>query len=94
MAQPLGQPAMTPQADWREEIVCAPAVLSGKPVLRGARLSVEFVLELLAGGWDRESLARNYAHLTDQRIRAVLAYAAETLRDDRFYLLPPENVSQ
>ncbi len=75
--------------DWRQYIVCDPAVLCGKPTLKGTRLSVEFVLELLSGAWDRESLRRNYPSLTDERIRAVLAYAAETFREDRFHLLPP-----
>ena len=75
--------------DWRDYIVSDPAILVGKPILRGTRLSVEFVLELLAAGWDRDALQENYPNLSDERIRAVLAYAAETFRDERFYLLPP-----
>ena len=75
--------------DWHDYIVSDPAILTGKPVLKGTRLSVEFVLELLAAGWDHEALQENYPNLTDERIRAVLAYAAETFRDERFYLLPP-----
>lgn len=79
---------MTP-VEWREHIVSDPAILGGKPILKGTRLSVEFVLELLAGGWDEQSLRQNYPNLTEERVRAVLAYAAETFRDERFYLLPP-----
>jgi uncharacterized protein (DUF433 family) len=75
--------------NWRDYIVCDPAVLTGKPVLKGTRLSVEFVLELLAANWDPQALQANYPNLTDERIRAVLAYAAETFREERFYLLPP-----
>ena len=75
--------------DWRDHIRSDPAVLSGKPYLKDTRLSVEFVLELLAAGWDRDALRENYPNLTDERIRAVLAYAAETFREERFYLLPP-----
>ena len=74
--------------DWRGYIVTDPSILGGKPVLRGTRLSVEFVLELLAGGWNRESLHADYPNLTEDRIRAVLAYAAETFREERFYILP------
>ena len=77
------------EIDWRQYIVCDPAVLGGKPTLKGTRLGVEFVLELLAGGWDREAIRENYPNLTEERIRAVLAYAAETFREDRFHLLPP-----
>ncbi len=75
--------------DWRDHIVIDERVLVGKPTIKGTRLSVEFVLELLAADWGRESLRENYPQLTEDRIRAVLAYAAETFRDERFYLLPP-----
>jgi uncharacterized protein (DUF433 family) len=81
------------EVDWRQHIVTDGAILGGKPVLRGTRLSVEFVLELLAAGWDRRSLQENYPNLTEERIRAVLAYAADTFREERFYILPPEKAS-
>ena len=45
-------------------------------------------VELLAGAWDRGSIRRNYPNLTEERICAVLAYAAQTFRDDGFHLLP------
>jgi len=83
------EPWNTSTLDWRTYIVCDPGILGGKPTLKGTRLSVEFVLELLAGGWDREAIRQNYPNLTDERVRAVLAYAAETFREDRFHLLPP-----
>jgi uncharacterized protein (DUF433 family) len=75
--------------NWRDYIVSDPAVLKGKPVVKGTRLSVEFVLGLLAGGWDRTTVLENYPNLSEERIRAVLAYAAETFREERIYLLPP-----
>ena len=75
--------------DWRTHIISDPQVLCGKPTLKGTRLSVQFVLDLLAAGWDREALRENYPNLTEERIRAVLAYAADTFREERFYLLPP-----
>jgi uncharacterized protein (DUF433 family) len=77
--------------DWRDYIVCDPGILCGKPTVKGTRLSVEFVLGLLAAGWGGHELAEDYPNLTDDRIRAVLAYAAETLREDRFHLIPPAN---
>ncbi len=75
--------------DWREHVISDPAVLAGKPILKGTRLAVEFVLELLAAGWSQDALQENYPQLTEERIRAVLAYAAETFREERVYLLPP-----
>jgi uncharacterized protein (DUF433 family) len=76
-------------ADWREHIVCDPQILGGKPTLKNTRLSVEFVLSLLAAGWEKEDLHRNYPNLTDERLRAVLAYAADTMQNEHFCLLPP-----
>jgi uncharacterized protein (DUF433 family) len=75
--------------DWRDYVISDPMVLAGKPHLKGTRLSIEFVLELLAAGWDRDGLRDNYPNLTEDRIRAALAYAAETFREERFYVLPP-----
>jgi uncharacterized protein (DUF433 family) len=82
------------KVDWRDYIVSDAHVLGGKPVLKGTRLSVEFVLELFAGGWDRDALRDNYPSLTEDRIRAVFAYAAETFREERFYLLPPTGTAR
>jgi uncharacterized protein (DUF433 family) len=75
--------------DWREYIVCDPGILCGKPTLKGTRLSVEFVLELLSGGWDAKVIREDYPNLTDERIRAVLAFVAETFQDFQFRDLPP-----
>ena len=74
--------------DWREHSVCDPAILCGKPALKGTRLSVEFVLGLIAGDWDRKAIRENYPNLTEERIRAVLSYVAYTFSEDRFHLLP------
>jgi uncharacterized protein (DUF433 family) len=52
-------------------------ILSGKPVVRGTRLSVEFILGLFASGWSQEQVLRNYPTLTPQSIQAVFAFAAE-----------------
>ena len=74
--------------NWSEYITFDPTILSGKPHLKGTRLAVAFVLELLAGGWDGESLRANYPRLTDDGVRAVLAFAADSFREERFYATP------
>lgn len=74
--------------DWRERIVVDPKVLAGKPVIKGTRLSVEFVLSLLAEGWTEQPLLANYPRLSDADIRACLAYATEALGEERVYPLP------
>jgi len=75
--------------DWREFIVSDPSVLAGKPVVRETRLSVGFLLELLAGGWTEGELLESYPQLTPKHLQAVFAFAAECLRDEEFYALPP-----
>ena len=72
--------------DWRDRIIVDPAILVGKPVIRGTRLAVEFILELLAEGWTREQIEQNYPVLTDD-LQAGLHYAAEVLRRERVYPL-------
>ena len=66
--------------DWQERIVCDPGILCGKPTLEGTRLSVEFVLDLLAGGWPSDDIEKNYPNLTEERVRTALAFAADTVR--------------
>ena len=48
--------------DWEERIVVDPKVLVGKPVVKGTRMAVEFVVVLLAQGWSEKEILRNYPH--------------------------------
>ena len=61
--------------DWRDFIVSDDKILAGKPILKGTRLSVAFVLELLAAGWESSELIMNYPNLNDERLRAVKVYS-------------------
>jgi len=74
--------------DWRERIVVDPNVLVGKPVIKGTRIAVEFVIDLLGRGWTTEEILREYNHLTAEDIRACLAYASEILKGEQVHLLP------
>jgi uncharacterized protein (DUF433 family) len=73
--------------EWRDRITVDPAVLVGKPVVRGTRLAVEFVLELLANGWTQEQVLQNYPGLAVDDVRACLAYAKEVLQEERVFPL-------
>jgi len=68
-------------------ITINPKVLVGKPIIRGTRISVEFVLELLGNGWTHEQILENYPQLKKQDIVAAIQYAARNLREERVYLL-------
>lgn len=72
---------------WEERITVDPDVLVGKPVVKGTRLAVEFIIDLLAQGWSSDELVRNYPGLTIDDIHACLAYAGETLRREKGYPL-------
>jgi len=74
--------------DWRDRILVDPAILVGKPVIKGTRLAVEFLVELLAEGWSHDDVLRNYPHLTPDDIRAALHYAAAALKGEHAYPLP------
>lgn len=71
--------------DWRTRIVADPEVLVGKPVIKGTRISVELVMDLLAAGYTPEQIIQQYDHLTADDIRACLAYAKEVIRSERVY---------
>jgi uncharacterized protein (DUF433 family) len=70
---------------WRERITLDPAVLAGKPVIRGLRISVEQVLRALAAEIPRDEILRDYPELQPEDLRACLAYAAELVASERVY---------
>lgn len=74
--------------DWHDRIVLDPKILVGKPIVKGTRISVEFVVDLLGRGWTIQQVLHEYDHLTPDDIQACLAYAGEILKSERVYLLP------
>ena len=66
-------------------IVLDPKILVGKPVIRGTRIAVEFVLELLGDGWPEEDILNSYPGLTKDDLRACCYYASELLSEERIY---------
>jgi uncharacterized protein (DUF433 family) len=74
--------------DWRDRISVDSKILVGKPVIKGTRIAVEFLVELLANGWTQEQILKNYPHLTAEDIQAALYYAAETVKQEHVYPLP------
>jgi uncharacterized protein (DUF433 family) len=66
-------------------IVSDPAVMMGKPVVKGTRITVELILEKLGAGETVEQLLEAHPRLTREGIQAALSFAAETLRSDVVY---------
>ncbi len=67
--------------DWQERIVVDQKVLVGKPLIRGTRLSVEFILDLLANDWTIVQILSEYPQLAREDVMAVLKYAAEMAKE-------------
>lgn len=63
-------------------IVSDPAILGGKPVIRGTRISVEFILELVASGASIADIVQAYPQLQEPAVRAALQYAARFLENE------------
>ena len=70
-----------------EYIVVDPTILVGKPIIRGTRLSVEFIVQLLAQGWTEADIQKNYPGVTHEQIAACLHYAAQVLGSEKVYPL-------
>jgi uncharacterized protein (DUF433 family) len=66
-------------------IALAPEVLAGKPVIRGTRLSVEFVIGLMADGWSEADILGNHPGVGHEDIIACLAYARDTLSLEKVF---------
>ncbi len=68
------------RVDWRERIEVQPNTQNGKPVIKGTGLTVEFVIGLLAQGWDKAEIVVVYPGVTLADVHACLAYAGEVLK--------------
>jgi uncharacterized protein (DUF433 family) len=66
-------------------IALDPAVLAGKPVIRGTRLAVDFIIGLLADGWSEADILQNYPGIAHDDITACLAYARDILSSEKVY---------
>jgi uncharacterized protein (DUF433 family) len=74
--------------DWRERITFDPQILVGKPIIKGTRIAVELVIDLLGRGYAVEQVIGQYPRLTPEDIRACLLYAGDILKSEQVYSLP------
>ena len=63
-------------------ITANPKILGGKPIIRGTRISVEFILDLLASDVSEDEILEDYPHLTKDDIQACLKYAARSCKNE------------
>lgn len=71
-----------------DRISIDPAIMMGKPVIRGTRITVELILRKLAEGATERDLLEDYTHLTTEDIRAAVAYGAASVAHEEVVLLP------
>ncbi len=65
-----------------QRIVSDPSVLGGKPCIRGTRISVEFILELIASGSSRDDIIRGWPNLTTEDVEEAVLYTARFLKNE------------
>ena len=71
-----------------ENIIFDPKILSGKPIIKGTRISVDFILELLGSGMSAEEVTQEYPQLKKADIIAALQYAAQSINREEVVLVP------
>jgi len=70
-------------------ITANPNILGGKPIIRGTRLSVEFILDLLASDVSEGEILEDYPHITKDDIHACLKYAARSCKNEIYVTFEP-----
>jgi uncharacterized protein (DUF433 family) len=72
---------------WKDRITVNPKIMVGKPIIKGTRITVAHIVDLLAQGWTMEEILKNYPQLKKQDLDAALKYAAELLKQEKVYPL-------
>ena len=72
--------------DWQGRIVSSADTLAGKPRIAGTRISVDFLLDLLASGWTQAQVLDNYPHLTPDDLQAAFAFVRDCMKDETFIM--------
>lgn len=70
--------------DWRNRITSDKEILLGKPVVKGTRISVELIRELLAEGWNEQMVLESYPNITQEDLKAVFAYLRDGMQQDLY----------
>jgi len=71
--------------DWKDFIHSDPQIMAGKPVVKGTRISIDFILRLFAAGWTAEQVVESYPTITPDAIKAIFAFSAECMEEEAIY---------
>ncbi len=70
--------------NWKDRIEVNPAVLVGKPIIKGTRISVELIMDRMADGWSMEDVLASYPHISREDVLAALSFASELFKEETF----------
>ena len=73
--------------NWQEHITSDKNILIGKPIIKGTRISVELILELLESGWSEAQILESYPAVTPENLKAVFAYLREGLTTEMYFTI-------
>lgn len=73
--------------NWQNHIISDKEILLGKPTIKGTRLSVELILELLETGWTESMILESYPKLTAEDLKAVFAYLKDCIQNELYFPL-------
>jgi uncharacterized protein (DUF433 family) len=71
--------------NWQDHIVSDKNILIGKPTIKGTRISVELILELLEQGWTEQMILASYPNLTENSIKAVFSYLRNCIQQELYF---------
>lgn len=80
-----GDPTTLEVVPWQDHIAIDPDVLVGKPVVKGTRIAVELIVDLLGRGYTVDQVLQQYDQLSRDDVQACLAYAAQVLQAEKIY---------
>ena len=70
--------------DWKDRIEVNPAVLLGKPIIKGTRISVELILDRMADGWTMEDVLASYPGISREDVLAALSFSSELFKEESY----------
>ena len=71
--------------NWKRYIQSEPAIMLGKPVIKGTRITVELILEKLSEGESFQQILESHPHISDKAIKACLAYAHDSIKNETVF---------
>ena len=79
--------------NWKDYIYSNPEIGFGKPIFRGTRIKVEFLLRLMAAGWTANQIAEEYEGIEEVHLRAAAAFAADLMQDESYAAIGQANAA-